>query len=115
MPELSTMLKKRVFHGVQMDSLTKEHRSAILHSCMNVTQKSAPRRILRSPPKQDIIHWIMCHARHGNVFLQVHSPDMQCDVLMPVRADYLIQRTLTEPMDGSLSAISRLEQRTNYC
>ena len=115
MPELSTMLKKRVFHGVQMDSLTKEQRSAILHSCMHVTQKSAPRCILRSPPKEEIIHWIMYHARYGNIILQVHSPDMQCDVLMPVRADYLIQRTLTEPMDGFLSTISRLEQRTNYC
>ena len=42
MLELSTMLKKRVFHGVHIDSLTTEQRSAILHSCMNVTQKFAP-------------------------------------------------------------------------
>ena len=42
MLELSTMLKKRVFHGVHIDSLTSEQRSAILHSCMNVTQKFAP-------------------------------------------------------------------------
>ena len=42
MLELSTMLKKCVFHGVHIDSLTKEQRSAILHSCTNVTQKFAP-------------------------------------------------------------------------